>query len=46
MKTEILFPTMLMAIDILAGIIWFSQGDFRKGIYWLAAAILTASVTY
>jgi len=41
-----LFPTMLLIIDILAGIEKFNQGDYKKTIYWLAAALLTYTVTF
>lgn len=41
-----LFPTILMILDVLAAIVWATNGDLRKTIYWLSAAILTAAVTY
>ena len=41
-----LFPTMLIILDIAASIVYLSNGDFRKGIYWFSAAILTITVTY
>lgn len=40
------FPTCLMLMDIEAAIVWTWNGDFRKAIYWGAAAVLTASITY
>lgn len=46
MRFEIFFPTVLMIIDVLAAMVWFSQGDIRKCIYWMAAATLTAVVTF
>ena len=46
MKTERLFPTLLMVLDICAAAGYVSCGDWRKVIYWLAAATLTAVVTY
>jgi hypothetical protein len=41
-----LFPTVLMVLDVCAGAVWFGQGNVRKAIYWLCAAILTATVTF
>ena len=46
MNTAIFFPSVLIVLDVLSGIIYLSDGDIRKGIYWFAAGILTASVTY
>ena len=40
------FPTLLIIIDICAACVYGCHGDIRRVIYWLAAAILTASVTY
>ena len=41
-----LFPCALMALDLASSLVHFLHGDFRRGIYWLAAAALTASVTF
>jgi hypothetical protein len=41
-----IFPTLLIVLDVCAAAVWFSHGDFRKVIYWTAAAVLTAAVTY
>ncbi len=42
------FPTLLIVLDVLAAAGYALQGipDWRKVIYWLAAAVLTAAVTY
>jgi hypothetical protein len=34
-----------MILSILASVGYFIAGDVRRGIYWLAAAVLTATVT-
>jgi hypothetical protein len=44
MNPKHVFPTALIVLDICAAAANF--GDWRKMIYWTAAAILTASVTY
>lgn len=41
-----LFPSMLIVLDVCAALVYLSQGDLRKTIYWMAAAILTTTVTY
>lgn len=45
-KTEYIFPTVLIALDIAAAIPYGFKGNVRMMIYWLAAATLTACVTY
>ena len=44
-KTKI-FPIMLMALDTGAGIVYACNGDIRKTVYWIAAAVLNAAVTF
>jgi hypothetical protein len=46
MKIEYIFPTVLIALDIFAAIPYAAKGNIRMAIYWLAAATLTACVTY
>lgn len=41
-----LFPTLLIVLDVFAAAGYVSAGDWRKVIYWLAAAVLTSAVTY
>jgi len=45
MQTKI-FPTILICLDICAGIVYAFAGDARRAIYWIAAAVLTATVTF
>ena len=46
MKAEYIFPTVLMALDIAAALPYAWKADWRMMVYWLAAATLTACVTY
>lgn len=46
MKSEYIFPTALIVLDILAAIPCAVKGNIRMMVYWLAAATLTACVTY
>jgi hypothetical protein len=41
-----LFPTILIILDVCASVAYLFDNDVRRGVYWLAAAILTATVTY
>jgi len=41
-----LFPTILLTLDVAAAIVYMAGHDWRKAIYWLAAAVLTTVVTY
>jgi hypothetical protein len=44
--TNKIFPTILIILDICAAAGYIPDGDLRKIIYWLAAAILTFAVTW
>ncbi len=47
MKHSIILPCILIAIDVGAAFVYaVSDGDYRKFVYWMAAAILTVSVTF
>jgi hypothetical protein len=46
MKKEYIFPLLLIVLDVGAGIVYGATGDYRKLIYWLAAAILNITVTF
>ncbi len=41
-----IFPVILIAIDICAAAVYGINGDLRKTIYWIAAAVLNAAVTF
>lgn len=43
---EKIFPSLLIVLDLAAAVVAFQCGDVRRSIYWTAAAILTASVTF
>ena len=40
------FPSVLIALDVAAAVMYAACGDWRRFIYWLAAATLTATVTF
>lgn len=41
-----IFPTVLMALDFIAAAVWALHGDVRKVVYWIAAGVLTLTVTW
>ncbi len=41
-----IFPIILMALDLGAAVVYAFCGDWKHTIYWTAAAVLTASVTF
>ena len=45
-KPEQILPLLLIIIDLLAALVCFIQKDARRGIYWLAAAVLNVTVTF
>ena len=40
------FPIALIALDAAAAAVYAAYGDWRRFIYWMAAAALTATVTF
>ncbi len=46
MKPQYIFPLILIALDVGAAVMSVPVGDWRKVIYWLAAAVLNAAVTF
>lgn len=41
-----ILPTIMIALNVGAATVYAFDGDMRKVIYWLAAAVITAAVTY
>jgi hypothetical protein len=41
-----LFPTALIVLDVAAAVVYGLEADLRRTVYWLAAAVLTAAVTF
>lgn len=40
------FPTLMIALSLVASGIYFVNGDIRRGWYWFFAAAITVTVTY
>ena len=43
---EKIFPTILIALDFLAAIPYAVKCDLKMTVYWIAAGVLTFSVTW
>ena len=41
-----ILPTVLIVIDVLSAVPYFCSGDWRRGVYWIAAGLLTFTVTW
>lgn len=46
MAREKILPTVLAIIDVLAAAAYLPTGNWRRVVYWLAAATLTYVVTW
>lgn len=46
MKKEYIFPSVLIALDLLAAVVYAVGKDYKKAVYWLAAAVLNITVTF
>lgn len=43
---EKIFPSVLILLDLFAAVGYIHTGNWRMVIYWVAAGILTAAVTW
>jgi hypothetical protein len=43
---KVLFPSALMLLDLGAAFVYGINTDWKHSIYWIAAATLTACVTF
>ena len=42
-----IFPIILIVLDVGAAVVYAAaDGDWRRFTYWIAAAVLTATVTF
>jgi len=46
MTRQQIFPTILIILDVFAALAYIPVDDWRKVVYWIAAAVLTAAITY
>lgn len=41
-----IFPVIMIVLDVWAALAYCFDGDLRRAVYWLAAAVLTITVTF
>ena len=46
MKSLYIFPIIMIVLDIGAAAVCFSAKEYKKAVYWIAAAVLNAAVTF
>ena len=46
MKPTYIFPIVMIAMDIGAAAVCAAAKDYKKAVYWIAAAVLNACVTF
>lgn len=46
MKATYYFPIAMIIMDIGAAIMCIVSKEYKKAVYWIAAAILTVTVTF
>lgn len=46
MMNKYIFPLLLIALDVGAAGVYLFDGDFKKAVYWIAAAVLNVCVTF
>ncbi|MBN1437501.1 MAG: hypothetical protein JW936_10550 [Sedimentisphaerales bacterium] len=46
MKIEMVFPVILIVLDVAAAACYIPSERWSRVVYWLAAAVLTAAVTF
>lgn len=45
-KPEYIFTLLLILLDVGAAVVYAVQKDYKKAVYWLAAAVLNVTVTF
>lgn len=45
MTRAAIFPATMILLSLAASVAYAAEGDGRRVVYWLSAAVLTASVT-
>lgn len=45
-KPEYIFPLLLILLDLGAAVIYAVHKDYKKAVYWIAAAVLNVTITF
>lgn len=43
---RLVFPSLMIVLSVGSAIVYAFDGDWRRAVYWGAASVLTASVTF
>lgn len=43
---RLVFPSLMIVLSVGSAIVYAFDGDWRRTVYWAAASVLTASVTF
>lgn len=46
MNRALILPVSMILLSLGSSVVYLLAGDVRRAIYWLAAAVITASVTF
>lgn len=46
MNKALLLPVAMMVLSAGASAVYAFDGDWRRGLYWAAATVITAAVTF
>ena len=45
-RPERIFPLALILLDLAAAVVYLRHKDYKKAVYWVAAAVLNITVTF
>ena len=46
MKSTYIFPIVMIVMNVGAAVMCVAAKDYKKAVYWIAAAVLNACVTF
>ena len=38
-RSQVIFPVLLILMNVGASVVAFKAGDWRRGVYWIASAL-------
>jgi hypothetical protein len=44
-RSQLIFPALLILMNLGASVLAFKTGDWRRGVYWIASALCLVMVT-
>ncbi|HEX5076821.1 MAG TPA: hypothetical protein VFW03_26675 [Gemmatimonadaceae bacterium] len=43
-RSQLIFPALLILMNVGASLVAFKAGDWRRGVYWITSALLLVTV--